>query len=391
MRLAHLSDLHVGKKFNELSLYEDQVVIFKQILDIIRDNEVDYVLISGDVYDKAQPSAQAVSMLSDFLSELSNIASNVIVTAGNHDAPARIAYGRSIFAKSSVYLSGKLEGFPEVLRFSDEHGVVNFVLLPFFRLHEVRSLFPEVAEEIKTYTDAVRFLLNGLELPADERKVILTHQYYAGIDPVILSDSEMDIIGGLDAIDVRVLEGFTYAALGHIHRPQRLLQDNFRYAGSPLAYSFSEINQVKSVPIIDLDSRVDDCDVRLAPLKPVREVRELSGKFIDLIEEAKTVSPERRNDILRIKLTDEERLINPMRRLQVYYPNIVHLEFIKDRVDETLLGVESPEEFAQKGTIELFTQFYESQTSRKLSAEDEARLEDIWNELLLKQEREVRE
>lgn len=390
MRLAHLSDLHIGKKFNEISLYEDQEIILEQIINILREEEVDTVLISGDVYDKAQPAARAVSILNGFLTELSSLGVHILMIAGNHDAPARLAYGGSLFKQLDIHLAGKLEGLPEVVTLSDEFGPVNFVMLPFFRLHEIKTLFPENLDELDSYTNAVKFILKGLDLPENERKVILSHQYFAGIDPVKLSESEMDIIGGLNAIDVKVLDGFTYAALGHIHRPQKLWKDNFRYAGSPLAYSFSEINQNKVVPIIDLDERLDNCDIKLLPLRPLRVVREIEGRFDEILEAAKDEDPARTRDILRVKLTDEKRLINAMRRLQAYYPNIVHLQFEREIVETEYVNEEFRGNIKNRDFIALFSMFYKTQTTRDLSEEDRDKLAGLWHEMSIDEEEEQR-
>ena len=390
MKLIHLADLHIGKKFNEISLEEDQRIILRQILDLAKVEKPDAVLISGDVYDKAQPAAYSINILDAFLSELAKYSKNILMIAGNHDAPARIAYGKDLFANLNIFVAGKLAGYPDVIRLFDEFGAVNFVLLPFFRLHELKVLFPEHLENFNNYTDAVSFLLNGLALPKHERKVILSHQFFSGIDQAILSDSEMDIVGGLDYIDAKILLDFTYAALGHLHRPQRLLQDKIRYAGSPLAYSFSEMNQTKIVPLVYLDERLDDCNIKKVPLKPLREVREIKGRFADLLSEAASVEKSKRYDLLRVVLTDNKRLVNPMRRLQVYYPNIVQLLYESDeqemKKDELLYA----KKVQEKNFLELFADFYKEQNDRELSDDDKSRINRIWNKIQEERERTER-
>lgn len=386
----HLADLHIGKRLNEFSLYEDQEYILKQIIDIAEQEKPDIAIISGDVYDKAQPAARAVEILSDFLSSLVKRNIKVLLIAGNHDSPERIAYGKEIFSKLNLNVAGKLEGLPEVVTIKDEYGPVNFVLLPFFRLHELKTLFPEDIGQVDSYTEATKLLLAKLNLPKDERKVLISHQFYAGIDPVLLAESERDIVGGLDAIDVKILSDYTYGALGHIHRPQKLTQENIRYAGSPLAYSYSEINQNKSVPIVDLDERLHDCEINLVKLKPLREVREITGDFYEILEEARTVDSARRQDYLKIVLTNQERIINPMRRLQAYYPNIVQLEFLRNQEFTQEARDKIKQNIKDKNFIELFADFYQKQSAKPLSKKDQERLQSLWNELNLKLEEEQR-
>lgn len=394
MRFAHLADLHIGKKFNELSLIEDQKHILAEIVEIISAENLDAVLISGDVYDKAQSQAFAVDMLSDFLAELSKLNVHVLMIAGNHDAPSRLAYAKPILKNMNIHLAGKLEGLPEVLRLYDEYGPVNFVLLPFFRLHEIKVLFPEAIDQLQSYTDATRFILESLNLPENERKVILSHQFWAGIDPVKLSESELDIVGGLDAIDVKLLADYSYGALGHIHRPQRLTKDYLRYAGSPLAYSFSEMNQRKSVPIVELGEFGETAKIELRYLNPIREVRELNGNLEDILREARDLAnsnSSRLNDILRVNLTDAERPVDPMRRLQSFYPNIVQLRIERDYQLSELESEDYYENFSQQSFIDLFRSFYQLQQGIDLSEKDAAKLEMLWNELRLKQETSDRE
>lgn len=389
MRFAHLADLHIGKKFNELSLIEDQKHILSEIIEIISEENLDAVLISGDVYDKAQSQSFAVDMLSDFLAELSKLNVHILMIAGNHDAPSRLAYAKPILKNMNIHLAGKLVGLPEVITLSDEFGPVNFVLLPFFRLHEIKVLFPEEIDRLQSYTDATHFILESLNLPKNERKVILSHQFWAGIDPVKLSESELDIVGGLDAIDVKLLADYSYGALGHIHRPQRLTKDYLRYAGSPLAYSFSEMNQRKSVPIVELDDFGEMAKIELRYLHPLREVRELNGTLNELLAEARIISntePNRLNDIIRVNLTDSERPIDPMRRLQSFYPNIVQLRVERDYHLSEEDSDNYYENFSEQNFIDLFKSFYQLQQGMNLSEKDASKLEDLWNELQTKQE-----
>lgn len=391
MKLLHLADLHFGKRLFDVSLKDDQEYIVSQILTLIAEEEPDALLISGDVYDKAQPSAESVAMFDRFLTSLREFPCEVFIVAGNHDSPARLAYAATLLSSLRIQIAGRLEGLPPVYTLPDTAGPVHFILLPFFRLHEVKALWPEETESLNSYSAALRFVLGKLDLPPGERRVLLSHQHYSGsLDSAQESDSELNIVGGLDPIAAEILTGFDYAALGHLHRPQSLGTSQLRYAGSPLAYSFSEIRQTKSVPVIELGEPGCAAEIRLRELTPLRQVRELKGSLAEVISAARNLPESERQDFLRVILTDEERLDNPLRRLQAWYPNVLQLQLERDRqtlADQTMSG-QSPLE--GKGAIELFTDFYKEQTGLEISVEDKALLDDLWHKMTLETEVEAR-
>ncbi len=402
MKLLHLADLHIGKKLFDVSLREDQVYILDQILDIVREEEPNALLISGDVYDKAQASAEAVELFDHFLTELRSFPGEIFIIAGNHDSPARLAYGRNLLQTLRIHLAGELPSGPVAgetanilpcVTLEDEFGPVHFVLLPFFRLYEVRALWPE--ETINTYDEALAKLLAAADLPAGERKVLLSHQHYSyASEPAELSDSELDIVGGLDAINSEILQDFSYVALGHLHRPQKVQAPHVRYAGSPLAYSFSEISQNKSVPIVTLGEPGQPAEIRLRELTPLRRVRELRGTLDELIREAKDVPEAEAQDFLRITLTDEDRLENPMRRLQAWYPNLLALRI--ERQEAALAGVTggsgaSAADISEKSAVDLFADFYKEQRGFDLPSEEKEALQSLWYELTEAGEQEARQ
>ncbi len=390
MKLLHLADLHIGKKLFDVSLREDQEYILEQILKIIEEEEPDALLIAGDVYDKAQASAEAVQIFDQFLTRLRDFSCEILIIAGNHDAPARLAYARNLLRSLRIHLAGELDAWPSYVTLEDSFGPVHFVLLPFFRLYEVRALWPD--EAFASYDEALAKLLATLDLPSGERKVFVAHQHFSNsLAPSERSDSELDIVGGLDAINSEVLQDFSYVALGHLHRPQKVGVPHIRYAGSPLAYSFSEINQKKSVPIITLGEPGQPAEIRLRELEPLRQVRELRGTMEQLLLEAKALPEARRQDFLRITLTDEERVENPMRRLQAWYVNLLTLRI--ERQEAALAGGMSglatqPE--VAKQPVDLFSDFYQEQRGFPLAAEEKAALEAMWQALVEAEEVEAR-
>lgn len=389
MKLLHLADLHIGKKLFDLSLREDQEHILARILEIARDEAPDAILISGDVYDKAQASAEAVQMFDRFLTSLRTLDAEIFLIAGNHDSPARLGYGGRLLSNLKIHIAGELTGLPPVYTLTDAHGPVHFVLLPFFRLYEIRQLWPEQAEEIRTYNDAVALLLTLLNLPPEERCVLLAHQHFSSrLDPAETSDSELDIIGGLDAVSSELLQGFSYVALGHLHRPQKSLVPHIRYAGSPLAYSFSELNQQKAVPVIELGPFGSLPEIRQRELTPLRALRELTGTLEELIISAKALPETARQDFLRVTLTDKDRLENPMRRLQAWYPNVLILRVEREAAERS--AEQATGDFESKSAIDLFRDFYREQRGLALAEADQQKLSGLWNELLEQAELEAR-
>lgn len=385
MKILHAADLHLGKRLYELSLKADQEHMLRQLLAYVAEEKPDVLLLCGDIYDKAMPAAESVNLLDDFLTALSEYNVTVLMIAGNHDSPSRLAYGARLLAKQRIHIAGTLQDGPLKLTLCDEYGPVHFVLLPFFRLYEARLLLPEHEEDIKTYEDALRLIFAELGLPAGERKVLLAHQHFSDGGSELLSESEINIVGGLEACPSAVLEDFDYAALGHLHRPQKLSQSYIRYAGSPLAYSFSELAQAKSFPLLELKEAGTEAAVRLLPIEPLRPMAEKRGLLQDLLAEADTLTERERTAYLRVVLTDRERLEHPLRRLQSKYPNVLQLTVERDEevAERAFSWDERPE---NKDLIRLFADFYSEQTGAALTEEETSWLREVWDELREEQE-----
>ncbi len=380
MKILHAADLHLGKRFHELSLKEEQEHMLGILLGFVRDQKPDALLLCGDIYDKARPSAESVEMLNAFLTELADLPLHVFMIAGNHDSPARLSYGASFMARQRVHIKGDLRSLPEVITLEDAWGPVHFVLLPYFHLYEARLLFPEEADTIENYDDALERIFEALDLPEGERSVLLSHQHYAADGIAETSDSELNIIGGLEACSSRLLERFSYAALGHLHRPQALSAPYIRYAGSPLAYSFSEADQQKSFPLIELRAPGEAAAVEFLPIKAKHPVLRKEGYLKDLIEEADSLSRREREAFLEITLLDEERLSHPLRRLQVKYPNVLNM-IPKRNAEAEGAPMKASERPENKDLLSLFKDFYREQSGREPDSQEEALLQETLDEL----------
>lgn len=378
MKFAHISDLHLGKRLYERSfLEEDQPYILRQICEALREEKPDAVLIAGDIYDKSAPSAEAVRLFDDFLSELSADGQTVFVISGNHDSAARVAYGGRIMAKSGVHVSAPAyDGEVRPVTLTDEHGPVDIYLLPFVKPIHVSTAFPE--EKIESYTDALRVAVEHMALRPGRRSVLVAHQFVTG---AARSDSEEISVGGLDNVDASVFAPFSYVALGHIHRPQDIGSTRVRYSGTPLKYSFSEAGDEKSITIAELDAK-GEVALRTIPLKPLHELREIKNAYDELMkqENYKGTATE---DYLRIILTDEEDVPDAMRKLKTVYPNVLRLDYDNVRTRAGAVVPDAPSEEAKK-PLSLAEDFYVLQNGQPMSEAQSDYLgrliETIWEE-----------
>lgn len=376
MKLFHLSDLHLGKRVNEFPMLKDQKYILDQILTLADEERPDAVLIAGDLYDKGVPPTEAVSLLDSFLSGLVRRQIKVLAISGNHDSAERIAFASGLMHASGVYFSPVYHGEVTPVTLEDAYGPVRVFLLPFIKPVHVRACFPE--EEINSYTDAVRTAIAHMAVDPAERNILVTHQFATG---ALTCDSEELSVGGTDHVDVSVFEPFDYTALGHLHGPQNIGSVRVRYCGTPLKYSFSEVNHRKSVTIVELGKK-GDLNVREQPLKPMRDMGELRGTYAQLVERA--FYSERDTDLYyHITLTDEEDIPDAISRLRVIYPNIMKLDYdnARTRAGGGLVPLEKVE---PQSPEELFAAFYKAQNNQELSPRQHSYLtgliERIWED-----------
>ena len=374
MKLIHLSDLHLGKRVNEVSMAEDQAYILRRILRIIKDENADAVMLSGDIYDKSVPSAEAVTLFDDFLSRLAQLQVKVYVISGNHDSPERLAFGSRLMEGAGIYLSPVYSGSVTPLSLSDRYGTVNFWLLPFIKPAHVKRFYPE--DGIESYTDAVRVALEKMPVDTSKRNILLTHQFVTGS---VTCDSEELSVGGSDNVDAAVLEAFDYVALGHIHGPQNIGSNRIRYCGTPLKYSFSESAHHKSVTLVNLGAK-GSLELQLRPLQPRRDLRQLRGSFAQLTDKG-FYQGTATHDYLHIILTDEEDVQEAVGQLRVIYPNLMKLSYDNTRT-RTNQTVDGAEDVQRKSPLELFDELYQLQNNQPMSERQRSftleLIESIW-------------
>lgn len=373
MKFLHLADLHLGKIVSEKNLLEDQRYILQEILNIAKENNADAILIAGDIYDKGVPSEEAVQLFDWFLNTAASQGTAIIAISGNHDSEERLNFGTSFFKSHHIFIAAKYTGELSHVTLSDAYGPIHFYLLPYVK----RSLVAHYHEDwdTSTYNAAVNSVIQNANITESERNVILSHQFVTagGKEPEVSGSESVrpESVGTIERIDHSVYAPFDYVALGHIHRPQKVGRDTVRYSGSPLKYSFSEVNQNKSVPLITIKEK-GNIKVECVPLVPLRDVRHLKGRLEDLLKPENIIHPD---DYVYITLTDENIIMNAMEKASFYYKNVMNINYDNNHTKE----IESFDFNAvdqNKTLMELFSDFYEDNTNRKPSEEENAILKE---------------
>lgn len=369
MRFIHLADLHLGKQMNDLSLLPDQEAVLQQITEIAQAQQADCVLIAGDVYQRSTPQAEAMALFDRFVSGLVKFGMKVFVISGNHDSALRISYFSSLVKTAGVYVSETFDGHLQHVELQDGDGDVVIWLLPFLRPSQVKRFLPE--EKIVSYQDAVAAVLRNTHLDSKKRHVLLAHQFITGSE---ICDSEEHMVGGLDQIDASLFADFDYVALGHIHKSQKVGRETLRYAGSPLKYSFSEVNHKKSVTVVNMQEK-GQTDIKKVPLYPLRDVRTIEGTMDELIRMPYS------EDYVWITVKDE--LVPPDARvtLSVNFPNMLKFSISNSRTKQDI-NVLATEKMENKTAQELFCDFYRLQNNDQLPSEAHRKvLEKVIREL----------
>lgn len=370
MRFFHLSDLHIGKQLHAYSLRENQQAVLAQIVERAEELHPDAILICGDIFDRAVPSGEAYTIFDEFLQALSAITPNipVLIIAGNHDNAQRLNYASSFLKKHQIYVSTSVsEELLQKIVLKDEFGEVDFYLLPFVKPGYVRHLFEEGA--ITSYESAVGEILKREQIDYSRRNVLLSHQFYtnSGQAPE-LCESEQSVltIGGLDNVDVSVVESFDYVALGHIHGAQMVKFPYIRYCGTPLKYSVSEEHHKKSITMVTMGEKGTEPVIDTIPLVPIQEVRRERGLLKEVIARA---DRENCHDFLSITLTDEKEPYHPKEQLEEVYDHILELRIDNERT-RSLFREQGEMEFSMH-PLEVFRSFYQEMQGQPLTPEEE--------------------
>ncbi len=376
MKFLHVADLHIGKRVHERLMLDEQEHAFDQLIHIAEDEGVDAVLVAGDVFDRTNPIPKALELSERFFAAFVQCRIPVFVIPGNHDNAQQVAYFSTITAASGLHVARPFRGEIESFTLTDDTGPLQIHLLPFVRPIDVRAAFPQRADEIKTHHDAVRVALEEHSLEQGIRHVLVAHQFVtaSGVDPERSDSETKSSVGGLDNVGACLFDAFDYVALGHLHGPQRIGRDTCRYAGSPLAYSFSEIKQNKAACIVELGApgRVE---IRQIPLTPLRAMREVTLS-LEEVEVGKDTG--NHQDYLHVILTDQS-AYDAFNRVKAVYPNLLQLSWEEADIAASSATM-TLSDMKTKTCFELFEDFFQEQTGEALTDEERAVVQRISRE-----------
>ncbi|PWH06359.1 exonuclease sbcCD subunit D [Brachybacterium endophyticum] len=323
MKILHTSDWHLGRTLHGEDLHHHQVAFHDWLVDLVREREVDVVVIPGDVYDRAVPPTDSVKLLGRTLARLAETAT-VVLTPGNHDSADRLGFGRELM-RAGVHLLTDMPALDHPVVVEDSHGEVLFFGLPYLEPDLARHKLKKEGEEplARSHEAVTRAALDRVRERAAQhpgaRTVVLAHTFVSGGDS---SDSERDLsVGGVDSVPTGVLGGIDYLALGHLHGCQDLsatVGGPAWYSGSPLAFSFSEKGHRKSVLLVDLAAEGDVQVERIETPVP-RRLTELRGTLEEILAQA----PEHSEDYLKAIVTDTARPAHLQEQLHAAYPHLL--------------------------------------------------------------------
>lgn len=388
MKLFHLADLHIGKQVHNVSLLPDQRYILEQVLEAVKRERPDAVLLCGDIYDKPQIAREAEKLYDWFLTELTACGQPVLIISGNHDSAAHVGYFSDLLKKNQLYTTApEFTGVREPVTLEDEYGPVHFWLMPFLKPVDVRSAYPEEEyPDVQTdsYHNAIGSVVAQMDVDPSQRNVLLAHQFVvksvgAGEDPgVEKTDSEVLSIGGLDSVGADLFDDFDYVALGHLHRPQKAGRETVRYSGTPLKYSFSEANDQKSITVVELGPK-GDVRLETLPLTPMRDMRRMSGTYAEVTSQD-FYEQQERDDYLEITLTDDTEVPGAFSKLRTIYPNLLSLRYAgTERSFET--SNLSVKELEEADPFDFVAGFFREQTGKDLCPEQEDLVKTLMTEL----------
>lgn len=377
MKFFHLSDLHIGKQLHHYNLKEDQEHILNEVITYAKEICPDAIVIAGDVYDKSVPSAEAVAIFDEFLTQIANLSIPVLMIAGNHDSAERLDYASRILGLQNIYIAGRPpeseEEFVKKVTMEDEYGEIDFYLLPFLKPGYVKNVFGAMPA---SYSDAVKQLIEREQIDWTRRNVLISHQFYIGNGEVPdTCDSENISVGGIDQVDVTSVKQFDYVALGHLHGVQKVAMQHIRYSGTLLKYSVSESMQKKSLHVVTVKDKGQEVYVEQLPLHPIREVRKIRGNLADIIADAQ---PENKNDYVSITLTDEVDPYKPKEQLEKVYTHILEIRIDNTRTRQKLTDFQ--EEISLSNPLDIFAEFYKEMQGKEMTDEEREILTEIIDE-----------
>jgi len=360
MRILHTADWHLGRLFHGVHLTEEQAVVLDQLVEMARETRPDVVIVAGDVFDRPVPPAEAVTLLDEVLSRLVlDLRLAVILFPGNHDSPERLRFGGRLFEREGLFVV--TEPLGRHLTLEDRYGAVDFYVFPYVSLPHLAALLNVPLEE-----GAPAVWARLLPRPA-RRSVLCTHAFVQGGRE---SPSETVLVGGADLLPSSLFEPYHFCALGHLHRWQTIAS-RLHYSGAILPYSFREAGEQKGVSLVEINAQ-GEVAIEFLPFSPRRGLVVLEGSFQELLQ-----GP-RREDFVKVVLTDEEPVFEAFRRLKAVYPYLVALE---QPYFQGTKGLRINERIEHQEERLLFRGFVKEVTGEPPKEEDENLFQEVVNSL----------
>ena len=367
MKFLHISDLHIGKKLKGYSLLEDQKFILNQIVETAIEKDVYGILIAGDIYDTSIPNIEAVNLFDKFLSDLVENDIKCYIVSGNHDNIHRVTFGSNIMCKAGVHFAKKYSGELTPIKLSDD---VYIWLLPFIRPMDIREFHQDF--QTSNYNEMMKVVIDNSKIDQDKINILVAHQFVTcGNQSPERSESETCSLGTMDNVDASNFDKFDYVALGHIHKSQAMGRKEVRYAGSPLKYSFSELNQKKQMVLLDIKDK--NVNLEFIDFKFLNESKEFTGSF----EELSNLEPT--SDYVRLVVQDDY-ILDIKHKLESVFKNIMEIEFDNETTRENNLLVFS-DEMESLSPFELFQDFYEQQNNKPMNEEQLKIVQEVFEEM----------
>lgn len=363
MRILHTADWHLGKIVNEFSMLELQKEYLEKLTQQIEQLEVDVLIIAGDLYDRAIPPKEAVSLANEVFTKLTqDLKIPVLVIAGNHDSNERIEYGSTLLSASNLHIEGTTKNTIRKVEVDDAH----FYLIPYDDHRNISQVYQE--KNINNPAEALKTQLSSIASEWDSKaiNILLYHGFVINLnsdEKLVESDSERPLsIGAVDFVPCELVADFDYVALGHLHQAQKVGSDRIRYSGSPIKYSKSEANHRKQNIIIDIskdDFKIDTLEISLS-----KDLRVIRGKFEDIIKN-------QADDYVFFELEDQHYIVDAMNKIRQRYPYTMGLEYINQKEQNQITLHHTKEKIKEASLEKLFADFYQQNTGLPLNKEQE--------------------
>lgn len=371
MKFIHTSDWHIGRQFHNVSLLDDQRHVLAQIIDAVRLEGADALVIAGDIYDRSVPPASAVKLLDEVFNRVCNeLGVPVLLIPGNHDSAQRLGFAARQLKQAGLHIFGDLANVADAVRIKGASGIsVNFYGIPYNDPEQVRHQFDR---PVSNHNQAQDFLLDKIKqsYEAEGINVLISHCFVDGAQE---SESERPLsIGGAERVGYEALMDFNYVALGHLHGPQYRGDRKIRYSGSILKYSFSEQFQKKAITLVEFNPEGEPT-LKSLELKPLRDMRQIEGSMAEIIEAAAT--DPHADDYIMVRLTDQHAILDAMGKLRAVYPNVLHLE--KPGIMSVGLRKSMDFEKLKRSELDMFRDFYSQVSINQLSDSQEQALTEV--------------